>query len=82
MAAFFQRLFQGGEPVACEVAPFADVGPDHPFCAEIFWMLDTGITTGYDDETYRPVRDVSRQAMAGFMHRAVVEQGLEPMTAG
>ena len=67
-------------PAACGVAPFVDVRTDHPFCPEIFWMLNREITTGYDDLTYLPERRVSRQAMAAFMYRAVVEQGLVATT--
>lgn len=80
MAAFFHRLFaDAAEPPSCTDAPFADVGPQHPFCGEIRWMRETGISTGWPDGTYRPAAHVSREAMAAFMHRAVVEQGL---TAG
>ncbi|MGZ5408302.1 MAG: S-layer homology domain-containing protein, partial [Aeromicrobium sp.] len=53
----------------CTVAPFSDVPISHPFCAEISWMKDAGISTGYDDGTYRPSADVTRMAMSAFMYR-------------
>lgn len=71
MAAFLYRLLNPGDiPAACTTAPFTDVGVDHPFCAEIQWMSDAGITTGFDDGTYRGNDAVSRQAMAAFLYRA------------
>jgi secreted trypsin-like serine protease len=69
MAAFFYRLAgspRGADP-ACVSAPFPDVPTSNPFCGEIDWLVDTGITTGYGDNTYRPLNPVGRQAMARFM---------------
>ena len=54
---------------SCTVASFADVPTDHPFCPEIRWMADEGISTGYVDGTYRPAAPVTRQAMAAFLYR-------------
>jgi DNA-binding beta-propeller fold protein YncE len=52
------------------VAPlFRDVGPGHPFLAEITWAATEGITTGYADGTFRPAGVVTRQSMAAFLHR-------------
>lgn len=48
---------------------FSDVSNTHPFHDEIGAIADAGITTGYDDGTYRPGTDVTRQAMAAFMER-------------
>jgi hypothetical protein len=50
-------------------APFPDVTISHPFCAEIAWMRDRGISTGFGDGTYKPASDVTRQAMSAFMAR-------------
>jgi uncharacterized protein len=70
-AAFFHRL--AGEPdgadPACTEAPFSDVDTDHPFCGEIAWLADSGITTGFDDGTFRPAGVVTRQATAAFFQR-------------
>lgn len=48
---------------------FTDVLAAHVFLEEIWWMAANLITTGYEDGTYRPAADVSRQAMAAFMYR-------------
>ncbi|MEO6351287.1 MAG: S-layer homology domain-containing protein [Candidatus Limnocylindrales bacterium] len=65
-----------GAPV-CLTPPFIDVPIDHPFCAEIQWMKSEGISTGFGDGTYRPLTDVTRQAMAAFMAR-LADATLEP----
>ena len=48
---------------------FTDVGETDPFCTEIEWLHDQGISTGFDDGTFRPTTGVSRAAMAAFMYR-------------
>ena len=69
MSAFMSRLTGVASLPACTVAPFTDVPSSHPFCPEIQWMKDNGISTGFDDGTYRPSVDVTRQAMSAFMYR-------------
>lgn len=54
---------------SCPGAIFDDVGADNPFCPEIKWMGDTGVSLGWPDNTYRPVQPVTRQAMAAFSYR-------------
>ena len=72
MAAFLYRLATGEQDAPeCTTAPFPDVAADHPFCGEIRWLDEQGITTGYADGTFRPSAPVSRQAMAAFVHRLV-----------
>ena len=74
-AAFLYRA-EGSPSVAnsqCggnQRGPFRDVPSNHPFCEEIEWMAQEGISTGYSDGTFRPGQAVSRQAMAVFIHRA------------
>lgn len=67
VAAFFYRL--AGEPEVTTTNPFPDVSTSHPFHDAIAWMTDEGITTGFDDGTFRPSADVTRQAAAAFLHR-------------
>jgi len=50
---------------------FSDVPPTHPFHDEIETMAASGITTGYDDGTFRPAANVTRQAMAAFLVRGL-----------
>ena len=70
MAAFLYRLaHDGADAPACTSAPFTDVTTGHPFCGEIAWLADTGVTTGWPDGTFRPSAQIERQAMAAFLHR-------------
>ncbi len=47
---------------------FSDV-PRTKFEADINWMADKGLTTGYPDGTYRPYETMNRDAMAAFLYR-------------
>ncbi|MCC5954062.1 MAG: S-layer homology domain-containing protein [Acidimicrobiia bacterium] len=75
MAAFLFRAYSGVIAAPCPVGagPFSDVPSNHPFCAEISWMVDQEITTGYGDGTFRPTAPISRQAGVAFLWRAVGE---------
>jgi serine protease AprX len=68
MAAFLSRV-AGATPAACAEAPFTDVSVDQPFCKEINWLKTNGITAGFEDGTFHPLSDVTRQAMAAFLYR-------------
>lgn len=50
---------------------FTDLGPREPFYKEIHWLRASGITTGWDDGTFRPGASTDRGAMAAFLHRFV-----------
>jgi streptogramin lyase len=55
---------------ACLPPAFTDVSTSHPFFADICWMDQEGISTGYQPgPTYKPSAAVSRQAMSAFMYR-------------
>jgi len=69
MAAFLAR-FEGVNTAGhCQEWYFTDVPAIHPFCDEIGWLVDIGVTGGYADETFRPTAPVTRQAMAAFLAR-------------
>ncbi len=48
---------------------FRDVPPSQPFNADITWLVAAGVTTGYDDGTFRPSTSITRQANAAFLYR-------------
>lgn len=54
---------------SCPGAVFDDVGPTHPFCPEIKWMADTGVSVGFPGNVYRPDQTLTRQQMAAFSYR-------------
>ena len=49
--------------------PFNDVTTANPFCGDIEWMSDHGITNGYPDGGYHPLQNVTRAATAAFIDR-------------
>jgi hypothetical protein len=71
MAAFLHRLWLllDGDPTAAPDPGFTDVPSSHPFFADIAWMADEGIASGFTDGGFHPNAPVSRQAMAAFMFR-------------
>ncbi|WP_341395379.1 S8 family serine peptidase [Arthrobacter sp. G119Y2] len=76
MAAFMNRF--AAEQCSIEgamgyqapsTASFTDVPADNQFHKEISWMKDSGVSTGYPDASFHPYENVSREAMAAFIHR-------------
>jgi hypothetical protein len=59
------------------VVTFTDVSTANRFFDDIAWLANTGVSTGYDDGTFRPGASVSRQAMAAFLYR-YANPGLTP----
>jgi hypothetical protein len=55
-------------PPACTQA-FPDVGTGHPFFGEVCWLVQSGITGGYLDGTFKPGSAVTRQSMSAFIYR-------------
>ncbi len=74
MAAFLYRA--AGSPAFTPPAtsPFTDVLTSHPFYAQIAWLAQRGISTGWvlpdGTKQFRPSEPVSREAMAAFLQRA------------
>lgn len=80
MAAFLFR--KAGSPawfVPPAVSPFRDLGPGDMFYKEITWLAGQGITTGYEDGTFRPRTPVSREAMAAFLNRYATSVNRAPV---
>jgi RHS repeat-associated protein len=77
MAATMLVVAPGGVTPA-GAATFPDVPDDHPFVDEIEWLVAEGVTTGYDDGTFRPTNDITRGAMAAFFYRYIQPVGFTP----
>jgi acetyl esterase/lipase len=55
---------------SCASPPsFPDVTSAGTSCGAVEWMVESGITTGYADGTFRPATAVSRQTFVAFLHR-------------
>jgi hypothetical protein len=68
MSAFLWRLV-GEPPVQGDCTVFSDVPADHPFCTEIAFMAEFGLSEGYADGTFRPGATVDRAATSAFLAR-------------
>jgi GH25 family lysozyme M1 (1,4-beta-N-acetylmuramidase) len=69
MAAFLYRLKNPGkDDPTCTRQPFPDVRSS-PFCGDIAWLSHQDITGGYPDGGFHPAAEITRQAMAAFLHR-------------
>ncbi|MBV7362989.1 S-layer homology domain-containing protein [Actinomycetaceae bacterium TAE3-ERU4] len=69
LAAFFYRLAGSPNFTPPPKPTFRDVGPQDPFYKEIEWMSKTGISTGWNDKTFRPGLPLQRNALAAFIKR-------------
>ncbi|MDO4917790.1 MAG: ExeM/NucH family extracellular endonuclease [Rothia sp. (in: high G+C Gram-positive bacteria)] len=69
MAAFFYRLAGSPYYVAPKTSNFSDVKTSDLFAKEVSWLASCGITTGWDDGTFRPQDAITRDAMAAFIYR-------------
>jgi hypothetical protein len=67
-ARIYYQLQVGPAP---GVATFTDVPTSHPFFQYIEALAASGITTGYDDDTFRPSEPITRGQMAVFLSRAL-----------
>jgi len=80
MAAFLYRYeHPGAVAPVCTSAPFADVAVGADFCGEIAWLKSTGITSGFEGNTFRPGAQIDRQAMAAFLFRLVHPGAAKPL---
>ena len=48
---------------------FPDVAPDHYAYEAVEWAADVGVTTGYEDGTFKPGRPLSKRHAVVFMER-------------
>lgn len=71
MAAFLYRMAGSPDytPTASELRRFSDVDESTPHYNEILWMASAGISTGFEDGTFRPLNNVTRQDAAAFLRR-------------
>ena len=81
MAAFLRRLARlMGDESAAEskkyTCSFTDVTDATPHADDIAWLAETGISTGYPDNTFRGMTAVCRQDMAAFLRRLAARVGV------
>jgi hypothetical protein len=70
MAIFIIRALYGDDFIYSSTPYFPDVPSGHWAFKYIQKMYEEGITTGYDDGTYKPLRTINRAQMAIIIARA------------
>src|SRR5688572_7702558 len=61
--------FASNVAAAQSCTPFIDVPATDPFCSNIQWMHNRGVTLGCSANQYCPAQSVRRDQMAAFMFR-------------
>lgn len=64
---------ENGGSDAGEAIEFTDVHDDTYHVQDIIWLANSGITTGFEDKTFRPMSNVARCDMAAFLYRLAGE---------
>lgn len=65
-----------GSPVpSVEALTFPDLPDDPTFRTAVIWLAETGVTTGYDDGTFRPTAPITRQSLIAMLQRYLTQQG-------
>lgn len=59
---------EGVDASCTEPYPFSDVNNENPFCGDIQFMKEMGLSKGYSDGTFHPNAPSSRQATAQFIY--------------
>lgn len=59
---------EGVDAACTEPYPFSDVNNENPFCGDIQFMKEMGLSKGYSDGTFHPTAPSSRQATAQFIY--------------
>lgn len=67
-----------GSSVQFHDSRFIDVPPNLMFREEIEQLAAKGITTGWDDGSYRPLAPIQRDAMVAFVYRALGSPAFTP----
>ena len=66
-----------GTPEVTSTESFSDVVPGSYYENAVAWAAAEGITLGYGDQTFRPLRDISRQEMTTMFYRYAKSAGLD-----
>ena len=76
MVAIVLHRMEGAEEVA--YAPiFPDVYDKQYFTTAVMWAKQTGIITGYNNGTFMPLKEVTREEMATMIQRFAKYKGLD-----
>ncbi len=71
-----------GKPSVTEKADFKDVAEGEWYTEAVSWAQSTGIVNGYEDNTFRPDQEISREEMAVMLVRYAKYQGVDVTPKG
>ena len=60
-----------GSPKPTASADFTDVAPDAWYGEAVAWAAENGIVNGYQDGTFRPMGNITREQIAAILYRYV-----------
>jgi hypothetical protein len=62
-----------GSPEVSDVTSFSDVDADAWYAKAVAWAAANGITTGFEDGTFRPDASITREQLVTFLYRYVTD---------
>jgi hypothetical protein len=85
MAVYISRALAGGNeyvPDFTDTPTFSDVGSEHWALDYVEYAFDQNVVTGYDDGSYHPEYEVTRDQMAVYVARSICDPTGEEGLAG
>ena len=76
MAAIVFHRMEGAKPVAYSKV-FPDVADNQYYTTSVLWAKQTGFITGYNNGTFMPLKEVTREEMATMIQRFAKYKGLD-----
>ena len=74
IATILHRL--GGEEAVDFQSIFSDVLSEDWFAGSVSWAALQEVVKGYDDGTYKPLKDITREQLAAMIYRYIQTKGL------
>ncbi len=66
-----------GSPIVHAGEDFLDVEPDMWYTQAVRWATSESIVLGFDDNTFRPLDDVTHEQVCAFLHRYAKYKGID-----
>ncbi len=80
LATILHRL--SGSLVVTTQNTFIDVVADSWYAGAINWAISTGVFNGFEDNTFRPAQDITREQLAVVIYNYAVYQGFGSLATG
>ena len=80
LATILYRM--AGSPAVSGSSSYSDVTDGVWYSDAVRWAKEAGVVTGYEDGTFQPARDVTREQMAAMLYRYAAYQEIDTATGG